>query len=257
MTFSLCLSLFPSPCLAISLSPSLTFFQYLCLHLAQSNAKGKFLTRSHAMRESTSPPRTPTPRSGNLAPSAGISDQQQQSSTTVRSENSNRNPSTGSSTVHSQQGAQQQQQSPQQQSSTNLFATNGNISVTQLDLEFPKLTPPKSKSPRNNNNLINNNNSNSSSANNNNTTTINSSIAITSTVASNRTTDMDKSTPSAANSSACNGPVSPPSSAGATAPSPLIPPVIKCIVDDPAHLIGMFVINAMVSIESVFSLYNS
>lgn len=180
---------------------------------AQSNGKGKFLTRSHAMRESTSPPRTPTPRSGNLAPSVAINEHQQQLSTTVKNENSNRNPSTSPITVNSQQQpAQQQQQAPQ--SSTILFATNGNISVTQLDLEFPKLTPPKSKSPRNNSEMASKMQANSETT---------PADDTTSAVVGNRGSEKEKS-PSASNGSASNAPVSPSSNTGAA--TPLNPPVV-------------------------------
>lgn len=55
---------------------------------------------------------------------------------------------TNSSNNNLQSNAQQQLQT----STPNLFATNGNLNASQLDLEFPKLTPPKSKSPRNHNN---------------------------------------------------------------------------------------------------------
>lgn len=125
------------------------------------------------MRESTSPPRTPTPRSGNLTPSSTSTEQ-------GRNDTNNRIPSTSPITVNSTQ-------LNAQQSSTNLFATNGNISVTQLDLEFPKLTPPKSKSPRNNNHNNNNFNNNISI----NSTNSGSSSSV------NR--DMDKSTNNSSN----------------------------------------------------------
>lgn len=103
------------------------------------------------MREATSPPRTPTPRSANLTPSP--------SNLPSESKSEPRLPSSSPIPV------QQSSLSVPQQS--NLFATNGNISVSQLDLEFPKLTPPKSKSPRNsNNNTITINNNNNSNSNN-------------------------------------------------------------------------------------------
>lgn len=120
------------------------------------------MTRSHAMRESASPPRTPTPRSSNLTPSP--------SNLSSDSKSDSRIPSSSPIPVNQALAVPQQ---------TNLFATNGSISVSQLDLEFPKLTPPKSKSPRNSNNNtitinhnnnINNNNHNS----NNNSSSINS-----------------------------------------------------------------------------------
>lgn len=210
--FSVSISLFVS--FLATLSPAFTCVQCLWhIFTSQSNGKGKFLTRSHAMRESTSPPRTPTPRSGNLAPSAAINDQQQQSSSTIKNENSNRNLSTSPVTVNSQL---QPTPSPPTQSSTNLFATNGNISVTQLDLEFPKLTPPKSKSPRNNNNL---------NTNNNNSTALNSSNPSPNTIAGNRNSEMNKSPLSAGISSSCNGPVSPATSTSAVAP--LTPPAVS------------------------------
>lgn len=101
------------------------------------------------MRESTSPPRTPTPRSGNLTPSP--------SNLSSDSRSESRIPSSSPIPVQSLAVPHQ----------STMFASNGSISVSQLDLEFPKLTPPKSKSPRNSNNNTITINNNSNSTNNN------------------------------------------------------------------------------------------
>ncbi|XP_055707888.1 protein encore isoform X4 [Phlebotomus papatasi] len=133
-------------------------------------AKGKHLTRSHAMRESTSPPRTPTPRSdlltstasspmtssvntsvsqacGDIAPATSS-----ESRLHVQSSATSTSPTSGSpspnlldtpSVIVTQQSQQQSQTSP-----PIIFSTDDG-GRSQLDVDFPKLTPPKSKSPRN------------------------------------------------------------------------------------------------------------
>ncbi|XP_043651077.1 protein encore isoform X3 [Drosophila teissieri] len=112
----------------------------------RGNMKGKHLTRSHAMRESTSPPRTPTPRAAS---------EQQQLQEEPHEHNNNNNNNINSSSkaqsagmgnsplmetpaviVTSQQPQQQQQQQcvppkPQQ-----------NVPLSN-EAEFPKLSPPK------------------------------------------------------------------------------------------------------------------
>ncbi|XP_055914715.1 protein encore isoform X1 [Eupeodes corollae] len=155
---------------------------------SRGNMKGKHLTRSHAMRESTSPPRTPTPRTDHqltstncgLASSSSSSSSSSTSSTHSPSQETNdckmhvqsstllsptpllETPSVIVTSQHSQQQQQQQQQS-----------------VICNEADFPKLSPPKSsKSPRNSQsgntnpnsgNSNNNNNNNNNNQNNNNT----------------------------------------------------------------------------------------
>uniref|UniRef100_A0A1I8P1G2 Protein encore n=1 Tax=Stomoxys calcitrans TaxID=35570 RepID=A0A1I8P1G2_STOCA len=128
--------------------------------------KGKHLTRSHAMREATSPPRTPTPRASESSTQSQMSPNgyQQQQSTPhhhhidVNETNSNNN--NNNNKLHTQSSAtrgnspiidtpsvivtsqHKQQQLPQptqqqQQTQTNVALCN--------ETEFPKLTPPKSK----------------------------------------------------------------------------------------------------------------
>ncbi|XP_055686248.1 protein encore isoform X2 [Lutzomyia longipalpis] len=142
-------------------------------------AKGKHLTRSHAMRESTSPPRTPTPRSDLLTSTASspmtscgvpvntVSVSQAYADTTpatssdsrlqVQSSATSTSPTSGSpsspnvldtpSVIVTQQSQQQQQQ--QSQTSPPIIFSTDDGGRSQLDVDFPKLTPPKSKSPRN------------------------------------------------------------------------------------------------------------
>lgn len=129
------------------------------------------------MHECTSPPQTPTPRAGNISQStvtatvvsatavataSAITVNQINDPTKV--ENTNKMSSVSPITVNTTTAAanaatnittnannaqQQQQQSSSSSTTTpNMFAPNGNLNVSQLDLEFPKLTPPKSKSPR-------------------------------------------------------------------------------------------------------------
>ncbi|XP_016969143.1 protein encore isoform X2 [Drosophila rhopaloa] len=112
----------------------------------RGNMKGKHLTRSHAMRESTSPPRTPTPR-------AASSDQQQLQGESHEHNNNNNNNNINSNSkaqstgrgnsplmetpaviVTSQQPQQQQQNVPQK--------PQQNVPLSN-EAEFPKLSPPK------------------------------------------------------------------------------------------------------------------
>lgn len=99
------------------------------------------------MRESTSPPRTPTPRSDFLNPSSPSG--RSSSPETVVDQRLHIRSSTSPSMEPQQQ---QHPQSPPQ-----LFSTDGGGLTSQLDLDFPKLTPPKSKSPRSNNTNNSNN----------------------------------------------------------------------------------------------------
>lgn len=109
------------------------------------------------MRESASPPRTPTPRSEQLATSP-VSTSYSSSSETINDSNKMHVQSSSLSTspsietpsviVTSQHSQQQQQQQ--------IHPSNENMNYgvvcnqSQLDLDFPKLTPPKSsKCPRN------------------------------------------------------------------------------------------------------------
>lgn len=107
------------------------------------------------MRESTSPPRTPTPRSDFLNPSSPSG--RSSSPETVVDQRLHIRSSTSPSMDNNSivQIQTQHQQSPPQ-----LFSTDGGGLTSQLDLDFPKLTPPKSKSPRSNNTNINSNNIN-------------------------------------------------------------------------------------------------
>ncbi|XP_039489246.1 protein encore isoform X5 [Drosophila santomea] len=110
----------------------------------RGNMKGKHLTRSHAMRESTSPPRTPTPRAA--------SEQQQLQGEPHEHNNNNNNNNINSSSkaqsagrgnsplmetpaviVTSQQPQQQQCVPPKPQQ---------NVPLSN-EAEFPKLSPPK------------------------------------------------------------------------------------------------------------------
>lgn len=114
------------------------------------------------MHECTSPPQTPTPRTtgNNSQPTVStmINDPTKAENTTQKM--SSLSPpitvanaavvaaaavatTVATATVNNMQcNAQQSSTTP------NLFVPNGNLNVSQLDLEFPKLTPPKSKSPR-------------------------------------------------------------------------------------------------------------
>ncbi|XP_046809206.1 protein encore isoform X1 [Lucilia cuprina] len=130
----------------------------------RGNMKGKHLTRSHAMREATSPPRTPTPRasesSSQMSPNGYQQQQhhQQQPHMDVNEGNNNNN---SNNKLHTQSSAtrgnspiidtptvivtsqhkQQQQPQQHQQQQSNVALCN--------ETEFPKLSPPKSKSGSN------------------------------------------------------------------------------------------------------------
>ncbi|XP_017058640.2 protein encore isoform X2 [Drosophila ficusphila] len=126
----------------------------------RGNMKGKHLTRSHAMRESTSPPRTPTPRgaSSDQQLLQGDSHEHNNNNNNNNSNSNNNNnininsnskaQSTGRGNsplmeapaviVTSQQPQQQQQQQQQyvpQKPQQNVPLSN--------EAEFPKLSPPK------------------------------------------------------------------------------------------------------------------
>ncbi|XP_075163706.1 R3H domain containing protein encore [Haematobia irritans] len=102
--------------------------------------KGKHLTRSHAMREATSPPRTPTPRASESSTHSQLSPNgyQQQQSTHHHHMDVNdttNNNSNNNNKLHTQSSA-----------------TRGNSPIIDTpsvimcnETEFPKLTPPKSK----------------------------------------------------------------------------------------------------------------
>lgn len=111
------------------------------------------------MHECTSPPQTPTPRTGNnnQSPSSSLVTEQ------IKNDSTNSNKMSSTSPVNVNPNLQINAQHSSTNPTTNLFTTNGNLNVSQLDLEFPKLTPPKSKSPRNNISS----NSNNGNANNN------------------------------------------------------------------------------------------
>ena len=107
--------------------------------------KGKHLTRSHAMRESTSPPRTPTPRasesSSRMSPNGY---QSHMDSNDGNNNNSNSNklqtqslPTRGNSPIMDSPTVIVTSQNKQQQQHTNVALCN--------EAEFPKLSPPKSK----------------------------------------------------------------------------------------------------------------
>ncbi|XP_055603124.1 protein encore isoform X2 [Uranotaenia lowii] len=127
--------------------------------------KGKHLTRSHAMRESTSPPRTPTPRSP-IDPQQTNQQTNNNNSLSISGgcgePGSSPSPNNGNSSIHSPVSNESRSfnnSSNDYNSSTN---NNNNSSSTgsivfygsgsdergggksQLDLDFPKLTPPKS-----------------------------------------------------------------------------------------------------------------
>ncbi|XP_073841640.1 R3H domain containing protein encore isoform X2 [Musca autumnalis] len=124
--------------------------------------KGKHLTRSHAMREATSPPRTPTPRTSESSSQPQLSPngyQQQHHHMDVNESNNNSNSNNNNNKLHTQSSSatrgnspiidtpsvivtsqhkqQQLSQQTQQQQHTNVALCN--------ETEFPKLTPPKSK----------------------------------------------------------------------------------------------------------------
>lgn len=113
--------------------------------------KTKHLTRSHAMREATSPPRTPTPRSdranefsGSLSNDLGISDSKihnQLSPTKIMDSGGN----APSVIVTSQ-------------NQTNENISNNGSVICEAD--FPKLTPPKSSKNSRNSSSANSTNTN-------------------------------------------------------------------------------------------------
>ncbi|XP_017098360.2 protein encore isoform X6 [Drosophila bipectinata] len=132
----------------------------------RGNMKGKHLTRSHAMRESTSPPRTPTPRAAGDQP--GELHEHNNNNAITNNNNNNNNNNTNSNNTNNngnnnskaqstgrgnsplmeapavivtsqQQQQQQQQQQPMQQSPPK---PPQNVPLSN-EAEFPKLSPPK------------------------------------------------------------------------------------------------------------------
>ncbi|XP_055631174.1 protein encore isoform X3 [Toxorhynchites rutilus septentrionalis] len=127
--------------------------------------KGKHLTRSHAMRESTSPPRTPTPRSpsdqhnssNNSGNGSSSLNYQHTLSVSATSETTSSN---GGSNAHSpisdtrtfshsninNNNDNEYSSKQPSNSSPNIVVYGGDErgGKSQLDLDFPKLTPPKS-----------------------------------------------------------------------------------------------------------------
>uniref|UniRef100_T1PL81 SUZ domain protein n=1 Tax=Musca domestica TaxID=7370 RepID=T1PL81_MUSDO len=125
--------------------------------------KGKHLTRSHAMREATSPPRTPTPRTSESSsqPQLSPNGYQQQHHHMDVGESNNNNSNNNNNKLHTQSSSATRGNSPivdtpsvivtsqhkqqqlsqqtqqQQQQHTNVSLCN--------ETEFPKLSPPKSK----------------------------------------------------------------------------------------------------------------
>lgn len=93
------------------------------------------------MHECTSPPQTPTPRAANSSQST-VNIINDPTKAETNSKMSSLSPIAVNATNAMPCNAQQSSTTP------NMFAPNGNLNVLQLDLEFPKLTPPKSKSPR-------------------------------------------------------------------------------------------------------------
>ncbi|XP_055382150.1 protein encore isoform X2 [Condylostylus longicornis] len=153
--------------------------------------KGKALTRSHAMREAASPPRTPTPRSDQLSGLSPITSGSNHppSSPEINDSNTSKmhvqsvssvtqttmeTPSVIITTQQQQSQQQQQQQQIQQNqnhsnvviySSNDNNANSGNVICN--DVDFPKLTPPKSsKGARNRDNANNNSNNSHNNSNN-------------------------------------------------------------------------------------------
>ncbi|KAL9911642.1 R3H domain containing protein encore isoform 1-T13 [Glossina fuscipes fuscipes] len=113
----------------------------------RGNMKGKHLTRSHAMRESASPPRTPTPRSAEtyqVSPNGATlsypTHQHHQNHLDANESNNNK--------LHTQTSATRGN-SPTIETPTVIVTSQQkqqpNVSLCN-ETEFPKLTPPKSKS---------------------------------------------------------------------------------------------------------------
>ncbi|XP_055528686.1 protein encore isoform X2 [Wyeomyia smithii] len=143
--------------------------------------KGKHLTRSHAMRESTSPPRTPTPRSPSDQHSNNGSNGSPIQQNTLLSISATSEPQSNNSSSHSPVSESRlfnnnnNDYSSKQpgKHSPNIIVYGGEErgGKSQLDLDFPKLTPPKSSfnpnngSSNSNSNVNNNNNSGSKNSN--------------------------------------------------------------------------------------------
>ncbi|XP_016965653.1 protein encore isoform X3 [Drosophila biarmipes] len=118
----------------------------------RGNMKGKHLTRSHAMRESTSPPRTPTPRAA--------SEQQQQQQQLQGESHEHHNNNNNNNNINSNSKAQStgrgnsplmetpavivtSQQPQQQQQQQNVPPKPQQNVPLSNEAEFPKLSPPK------------------------------------------------------------------------------------------------------------------
>ncbi|XP_070071875.1 protein encore isoform X3 [Drosophila takahashii] len=113
----------------------------------RGNMKGKHLTRSHAMRESTSPPRTPTPR----AASEQQQQQQQLQGESHEHNNNNNNNNINSKAQSTGRGNSPlmetpavivTSQQPQQQQQNVPPKPQQNVPLSN-EAEFPKLSPPK------------------------------------------------------------------------------------------------------------------
>lgn len=122
----------------------------------KGNMKGKHLTRSHAMREATSPPRTPTPRASESSSQMSPNGYQHQLPHMDVNEGNNTNNSNNK--LHTQSSSTRgnspiidaptvivTSQHKQQQ----LHQKQSNVALCN-EAEFPKLSPPKSKSGSNN-----------------------------------------------------------------------------------------------------------
>lgn len=118
------------------------------------------------MRESTSPPRTPTPRSEVLTPTSptglNLLDSSDSRINYQQNSSATSSPLLETPPAMSHHNSNSHYSQSQQQSPPQIFSIDGGGNPSQLDLDFPKLTPPKSKSPRANNNYQNNNNINNS-----------------------------------------------------------------------------------------------
>ncbi|XP_021697323.1 protein encore isoform X3 [Aedes aegypti] len=119
--------------------------------------KGKHLTRSHAMRESTSPPRTPTPRSpsdqlNNNNNSNGSPSQQQNmlpinvtsSEPPCISSSNSHSPVSESRLFNNNNNDYGNKQTCSNSPNIVVYGGDERGGKSQLDLDFPKLTPPKS-----------------------------------------------------------------------------------------------------------------
>lgn len=113
---------------------SFNLTSFLFLPFQTASAKGKHLTRSHAMRESASPPRTPASRECNGGGAQSPSDGQEV--TTIQVITSAAEVVATPPKIYPAEAC-------------NNSNGGGNNNTSQLDLDFPKLNAPKPKSPRN------------------------------------------------------------------------------------------------------------